>query len=228
MAQRDYYLVSALPSLGDLGAVPPLTAADLRGHVAEHRRPLALVEAILLGDDLVEREAALAGGIEEVAPAVLTPAQVRDEEPLPPFLATQEDMPAPRVASDALWAAYFRHAAAAARREGSPFLTTWVAHEVALRNALASARAKALGLDAAEYLVTPDLGSTDEDFGLLLAEWAAAANPLEGLKILNRARWLWLTQHEAWFSFGDDELAAYAAKLMLLTRWHRLSEGNLP
>jgi len=228
MAQRNYYLVSALPSLGDLGAAPPMSPADLREHVAEHRPPRTLVEAILLGDDLVQREAVLAGEIGDVAPAVLTPAQVRDEEPLPACLAMDEEAAAPRVAADTLWAAYFRHAAAVAQHEGSSFLAAWVAHEVALRNALAAARAKVLGLEAADYVVTPEVGSKDDDFGPLLAEWAAAGNPLEGLRVLDRARWQWLTAHEAWFSFADDELAAYAAKLMLLARWHRLSEGTQP
>jgi hypothetical protein len=222
MAQRNYFLVSALPAMGDLGAAPPLAPADLCEHVAGGRRPIAIIEAVFLGDDLRQREAVLAGETEEVAPAVLTPAQVRDEEPLPAYLAAEEDAAVPRVASDALWAAYFRHAAGVGRREGSPFLAAWVAHEVALRNALAAARAKALGLEAADYLVAPDLGSADEDFGPLVNEWAAVANPLDGLKVLDRARWHWLTEHEAWFSFGDDELAAYAAKLMLLARWYRL------
>jgi hypothetical protein len=223
MAQRNYYLVSALPSLGDLGSAPPMSLAALREHLREHRRPLAVIDALLLGDDLLQREAVLAGETDSAAPSVLTAAQVRDEEPLPAVLAAEEDAPAPRIASDAVWGAYFRHAAAVAAREASGLLAKWVGHEVALRNALAAARAKTLGLDAADYVVAADLGSSGDDFGPVLNEWAAAANPLEGLRILDRARWHWLDEHEAWFTFGDDELAAYAARLMLVVRWHRLT-----
>jgi len=228
MAGDNYYLVTALPALGDLGSAPPMAPADLRDHVREAGRARTLVEAILLGDDLLQRDAVLAGEVEKVVPAVLTPAQVRDEAPLPPYLAVEEEPPSPRIPSDAMWAAYFRHAAAVAARGASPFLAAWVAHEVALRNALATARAKALGLDPADYVVAPDLGRSDEDFAPLVSEWAAAGTPLEGLKVLDRARWNWLVEHDGWFTFGDAELAAYAAKLMLLVRWHRLSAGPQP
>jgi hypothetical protein len=36
-----------------------------------------------------------------------------------------------------------------------------------------------------------------------------------------------LTAHDAWFTFSDDELAVYAARLMLLHQWLRItSEGG--
>ena len=233
MGTGNYYRISALPALGDLGAPPPMRPADLREHVRGAARPLALVDAILLGDDLLQREALLAGEIQEVSPAVLSPAQVRSAEPLPAFLATEETA---RIPCDTVWAAYFRHAAAVAARCASVFLANWTAHEVALRNALAAARAAALGLDPQDYLVTPEkekgpgpltaLGVLDPflfDFSDLIGEWASAPDPLAGLKVLDRARWAWLLEHDAWFSFGDEELAAYAAKLMLLVRWHRIT-----
>ena len=113
-----------------------------------------------------------------------------------------------------------------ARRHGSVFLADWVGYEVALRNALAAARAKRLGLDENDYLVATDLAATDEDFTTLLSEWTAASTPLAGLRVLIAARWAWLAEHDAWFSFSDDELAAYAAKLMLLHQWRRLAEAG--
>ena len=223
MVGDNYYRVSALPALGDLGTPPPLTPATLREHVADSRTAGALIDVILLESDLLEREAFLAGEIREVEPSVLSPAQVRNEEPLPEFLAAEEEPGGPRVAADAVWAAYFRHAAATAARLSSSLLSEWIAFEVALRNALAAARARALELDPAGYLVTPDLGRSDMDVSPIVIEWSAAADPLAGLRVLDRARWTWLAEHEAWFSFTDDELAAYAVKLMLLVRWRRLS-----
>jgi hypothetical protein len=220
MGSANYYRISALPALGDLGAPPPMGLAALREHVLGSARPLALVDAILLGDDLLQREAFLAGEIREVEPAVLAAAQARNEEPLPNFLATEE---AAILASDAVWAAYFRHAAAVANRHASRFLAEWIAHEVALRNTLAAARAAALGLDPQDYLVASDLGGPDDDLRDLVREWSAAPDPLAGLRILDRARWAWLAEHDAWFSFADEELAAYAAKLVLVVRWHRLN-----
>jgi len=227
MAPRNFYLGSSLPPLGDLGSTPPLALADLAEHVREFAGARSLVEAILLGDDLLEREALLAGERTEVAPAVLTAAQARNEAPLPEYLVGEEGEAPRRIAADALWEAYFRHAAAVARRRTSAMLAQWVAHEVAMRNALAAERAKALGLEPADYVVAPDLAEADPDLGALVAEWAAAPDPLAGMRVLDHARWRWLLDHEGWFTFADDEVAAYAAKLMLLHRWHRLA-GEAP
>ncbi|MFO8014702.1 MAG: DUF2764 family protein [Phycisphaerae bacterium] len=227
MAVGNFYLVAALPTLGDLGSPPPIAPADLVDHVrAAGARPL--VETVFLSDDLLQRDAFLAGEADEPEPAVLSAAQVRDEEPLPAYLAVEAEE-APRregPATDAVWARYFRHAAAVARRERSPFLEAWVGYEVALRNTLARARAKSLDLDPEPYLVAPDLAGDDVDLSALVSEWTDAENPLEGLRVLDRARWQWLHDHDAHFTFADDELGAYAAKLMLLVRWHRLEQAE--
>jgi hypothetical protein len=227
MGVGNYYLVTALPALGDLGSPPPLAPADLVDHVrGAGARPL--VEAVFLSDDLLQRDAFLAGEAEEPEPAVLSAAQVQDEEPLPAYLAVEgEEAPGREgPATDAVWARYFRHAAAVARRQGSPFLEAWVAYEVALRKALAAARAKSLDLDPETYLVAADLEDDDADVSALVSEWTDAETPLEGLRVLDQARWQWLQDHDAHFTFADDELAAYAAKLTLLVRWHRLEQAE--
>ncbi|HUS91874.1 MAG TPA: hypothetical protein VM695_08490 [Phycisphaerae bacterium] len=227
MSGENVYLLSVLPGLGELGSDPPLTPAELLAHLAGAPKPLAEAQAIFLGEDLRLREALLAGETEEAEPAVLSPAQLRDEQPLPAFLAVETDEHAAGRASlavDAVWGAYFRHAAAVGR--GSRFLTEWVRHEVGLRNALAAARAKALGLDAGRYLVEPGLGLPAEDYDGVLAEWSAAATPLAALRGLDTARWGWIAEHDAWFTFADDELDAYAARLLLLDRWKRITQAQ--
>ncbi len=117
---------------------------------------------------------------------------------------------------------YFAHAARVGRRAGSAFLQAWVAFEVGLRNALASARAQALDLDPLIYVVTPELEDRDDDFSALLSAWSTAMNPLSGLEVLHKARWEWLEEHGKWYSCKADEIEAYAAKLILLHRWRRL------
>ena len=225
MGVDNYYRISALPALGDLGSAPPLSLAALREHVSNRPAPRALVDTLLVFDDLRQREAFLAGELKDVTPTVLTPAQIHNEEPLPEFLSAGEGAPR-RVAADAVWAAYFQHAAQVAKRRGSDFLARWTSHEVAMRNALATARAQALGLDPAGYVVAPELVQYDEDFSALIGQWSEAPDPLAGIRVLDRARWAWLRDHDAWFSFGDEELAAYAAKLMLIVRWYRLSSES--
>ena len=226
MAGQNYYFLTALPPLGELGTPPPLTGPELLDFVRPAPRLLAAAEALLLGDDLLSREAVLAGEVERAEPAVLAPAQLRDEAPLPPYLVRPEGGPARRVAADAVWEAYYRHVERLARRLAGSFLRAWVGYEVALRNALAARRAETLELAAEDYLVAPDLGAPDADFGPLLAEWASAPHPLAGLRALDSARWAWIAQHDAWFAFSDDELAAYTARLTLLGRWQRLAEAD--
>lgn len=224
MGESNYYLLSSLPSLTDLSAPPPLTCRDLLEHVSSSADPEALVKTLFLSDDLLQRDSLLAGEIDQAEPAVLTIAQASDQEPLPDYLSGGSDEGPRRIAADAIWEAYFRYAADKATRLDSAFLASWTAHEVALRNAVAAARAWALGLEASDYLVAVDLSAND-DMSAVMAEWAAATSPLVGLRTLDTARWRWIGQHDAWFSFGHDELAAYAARLMLLVRWERLTEA---
>ncbi|MBW1803507.1 MAG: hypothetical protein JRJ85_22610, partial [Deltaproteobacteria bacterium] len=139
----------------------------------------------------------------------------------------QEDEPKASsilIAADRVWRRYFHHAAKIARVTHTHFLATWVGFEVGLRNAMAKARAEALELDPGHYMVATELADAEMLFDNILAEWTAASNPLKGLRALDRARWDWVTEHERWYSFSDDEVAAYTAKLMLLNRWHRTSE----
>jgi len=228
MPSDSYYYLSALPTLPELGNAPPIGFAGLMELVGERQRYRTLVGAIFLWDDLVQREAFLAGELAEVVPAVLSVEQASNQAPLPPEIAESiEENPPSAIGADRLWEAYFRHVASVAKEQENDFLVAWVGHEVALRNALASARARRLGLEESDYLVATDLASEAEDFSAVVSEWAAAATPLAGLRVLLRARWAWIAEHDAWFTFRDDEMAAYAARLMLLDQWRRLAaEGE--
>ena len=62
----NHYYITALPALGELGSMPPLRPSQLLEHVTDCPGPRALIEALFLFDDLLQREAFLAGEIEEV------------------------------------------------------------------------------------------------------------------------------------------------------------------
>jgi hypothetical protein len=227
MISARHFYITTLPALGELGSSPPMGLADLLEHVEENRPWREQLEALLLLDDLLQREALLAGETDEVEPAVLSLQQVQGETPLPEALEAPDEAVADQpkaLAADLLWERYFRHAHRAARAHGSRFLSRWVEFEVALRNALAAARARRLGLDEADYRVAADLAHSDEDLTPVLGEWEAAPTPLAGLRVVVRARWAWLERHDAWFSFSVDELLAYAARVMLLQQWRRTEE----
>jgi len=226
MKSDNYYDITSLPGLGELGTVPPLSFSQLRDHLADNPTSRAVVDVLFLLDDLVQREAFLAGEIEQVAPSVLTADQVRNEAPLPRVLAGAGQTGSRPVEVDRLWDAYFRYAAGSADRLGSAFLAGWVGYEVALRNALARERSARLGLEPNGYLVAADLGDTDEDLTHVVDEWSSSATPLAGLGVVTAARWAWISAHDAWFSFNHDELAAYAARLVLLGQWRRVTESG--
>jgi len=229
MKGAHIFELTSLPSLGDLGSEPPMTSHQLLAHLENAPGPLDLVRALWLHDDLLQREAWLAGEIQEqeLHPTVLAPPQVKDEAPLPAVLKIDPGDERRPAASDRLWEAYFRYVAELAERYPCSFLGQWVRGEVSLRNALARARAGRLGLDAADYLVAEDLADPEMELAEVVDHWSAAANPLEGWRTLIRWRWNWAVSHDAWFTFRDDELAAYAAKLMLLTQWQRLDAADV-
>jgi len=221
---NNYYLMTSLESLESLTAAPPMSNAELLAHAEESPGSAVLVETLLLSDDLLQRQAMLAGEIEQATPAVLTSEQLTDEEPLPEHLTAPTESAPRKVASDTVWTAYFRYAMQVAERNRCGFLADWVGFEVAMRNALAEARAKSLGLDPNEYLVEPRMGASI-NFSQTIGEWSASPDPLSGLKVLDRARWEWLARNDRAYSFKNDEIAAYAAKLMLMHRWRRLAHA---
>jgi len=198
--------------------------------VRDCRGPESAIRVLLLGDDLLQREAVLSGEVDtkQTDLAVLSPAQAMGDQPLPEFLIPEgpanETGGQSVLAVDLIWRRFFFHAAAMAQSLRSRFLADWVTYEVGLRNAMVRARAETLGLDAQPYLVAEELGNADTAFGRELNEWKRAPHPLAGLEAVEKIRWQWLTQQEPWYDFGDDEVVAYGAKLMVLLRWHRMSQ----
>lgn len=226
MAAPHYFRLAALPVLDPPPAAPPMTLRELYLDVPAGR-PQRLVRAVLLADDLLQREAVRSGEVERSDPAVLTDDQVRGEAPLPAELELTFDPPgAPAFPMDVLWTAYYRFAAALADAERSRFLAEWVGWEVALRNVLAVARARALGVEPGRYTVAWDLQQYEGEAEAAQEAWSAAPDPLTGLRTLMTAQWRWIDQREPWFTFDDDEFAAYAAKLVLLYRWQRSAGGE--
>jgi hypothetical protein len=230
ISKRHFYLLCVLPDLNPLGSVPPINKQELLAVVTESGGPADVVRTLLLSDDLLQREAVLAGEVEpdQAEPAVLSFKDAEEAQSLPRFLEPEQEnepeAPETLIAVDRIWRRYFHHAAKIARMTHTHFLAAWVGFEVGLRNAMAKARAETLELDPGPYMVAPELADPEIHFDQFGAEWTAASNPLSGLKVLDTARWDWLTAHERWYSFSDDEVAAYTSKLMLLDRWHRISE----
>jgi hypothetical protein len=227
MASGNYFYITALPNLGDLGEKPPIKLAEVLSFLADQPSLRAIASVIFLQDDLLQREGFLAGEEKVVSPTVLTTSQVQNVEPLPESLiSATTDEPSRSIQADTTWELYFRYVAEIAQNTNNKFLARWVRFEVSLRNAVVIERSKRLGLDASRYLVATELGESGADFRTVISEWSAASSPLAGHRVLTSARWQWLRENDAWFTFENDEFAAYAAKLMLLHQWHRLIEAE--
>lgn len=226
--KRYFYLLCVLRQLKTFDDSPPVSKQELLSLVEESIGPSDMVRALLLSDDLLQREAVVAGEIrpDQTDLTVLSIKQAKLEEPLPGFLVFEQEnddasMDKP-MAGDPVWRSYFYHVLKIAENKHSHFLKAWVQFEVGLRNALVRVRARRLKLDPLLYLVAPELENPDITFENILAEWNETSSPLEGVKVLDMARWNWLTQHEPWYSFGAEEIAAYTAKLMILHRWRSI------
>ena len=230
MSDHYYFILTSLPALPDLGAAAPMDLREFRQLAREEALAATMVDAVLLEQDLLSREAVLAGEIEQADGVVLTNGQVAGDEPLPEFLTPPTDLAYRqagrqyRVAADAVWEAYYRYVRRSAAEYNSPFLREWTGFEVSLRNALAEERAGKLGLDARDYLVAEDLADETESMTDAVSAWADAPDPLSALKVLDRRRRQWLEEHSRYFTFAVDELLAYARELVLVNRWQALNQ----
>jgi len=230
--KHHFYILCYLPGIKTFHDPPPVSSQELLSVVTESGGPLEIVQLLLLNNDLLQREAVLAGEIEpdDADPAVLSLEQSKGKEPLPDFLISgqvdKNESVNNRFAGDPVWRNYFHYVAEIAENTRSQFLKTWVEFEVGLRNAMAKARAKALKLDPKPYLVAPELENPGLSFENILADWIAASNPLEATEVLDRARWDRLTELERWYSFSSDEIASFTAKLIILKRWWRIIGKN--
>ncbi len=223
MVGHYYFILTALPALPDLGEAAPMGLREFRRLACEDASAAPLVDAVLMEQDLLLREAVLAGEIEQAGGVVLTNEQVAGAELLPDFLTPPTDRQY-RVAADAAWEAYYRYVCRLAAEHHSPFLREWAGFEVALRNALAEERANKLGLDAHDYLVADDLAGDADPVADTVSAWAEATDPLSAMKLLDRRRRQWLEEHSRYFTFAVDELLAYARGLVLVNKWQAIRQ----
>jgi hypothetical protein len=225
---KDYYILSMLPTIESLGAPAPMTPREFLA-LFEHEDPVReLIAAIFLSDDLLQRQAALAGGeLNGFTPSVLSRSQLSGETDLPETLLPVSGDDAMRFVApeDALWETYYQWLHTLATGSRSAFLREWIGFEVGLRNALAVRRAAELDLDTGGYTLAEDLGRDEDEFTAILNDLQSADGPLDQKETLDLARWAWLDENDAWFSFGDDEILAYAVRLLLTTRWERINDA---
>ncbi len=238
---KYYFLATYLPEVQREDRKLRYSLGDLledRGQMApQDRREIDLV---LLGRDVLLLEQLLAGREPSLAhtlhPAEFWREQIRSPQEGPQFLldflgSLNSGQFGPREV-DRLWDAYFEHVLAVS---GNAFLKGYIRFERDLRNILAAARARKLGLPVAEQLVgTGDMvdlltRSNAEDFGLgrelpWLEKMLSAAEPAEMQDLLEQVLWSYLSDNTGQDPFAFSAILAYLLKLELLER--RLGLSN--
>ncbi len=116
------------------------------------------------------------------------------------------------------WRLYADRVERVAEQARLPVLADWIRVETGLKSALEALRARRLEEEVPDFEGDPALASAAE-------AWALAKDPIEGERRLDEARWRWLDENVRFFGYGDEELFAYAARLLLLERWARI-EGR--
>jgi hypothetical protein len=114
-----------------------------------------------------------------------------------------------------LWRECFRYLERIGEDIGSSLLVGWAEWESSLREGLMNVRRKSAGVSAAGGEAS-NLAAARH--GGLIAEWAAATDPLAGEWVLDEARIRFIDAGSAGYSFDIDELVAYFLKLGLLLR----------
>ena len=222
MAEQYYFILTALPSLPELSESAPMGLREFRQLACEEASAATMVDAVLLEQDILSREAVGAGEIEQADGIVLTNDQIAGDEPLPEFLTSTVNRQY-RITGDSVWEALYRYVHRIGTERKNLFLREWADFEVSLRNALARERAEKLGLDAHAYLVTADVDDA-ESMADTVSAWAKADDPLSAMRVLDERRREWLEEHSRYFSFAADELLAYARGLVLVNRWQMLEQ----
>lgn len=238
---KYYFLATYLPEVHRDDKKLRYDLGDLledRGQMAPADR--REIDLVLLGRDVILIEQILAGREPSVAYCLhdgdFWRDQIKSPQAGPEFLreylaSLVPGQFGPREV-DRLYAAYYEYVLAVSKND---FLRRYIAFERDLRNVLAAARARKLGLPVAEQLVGASdiveiLGrSNAEDFGLgrefpWLEKMQAASEPWEMQDLVEQVLWSYLTDNTGQDPFAFSAILAYLLKLQLLERRLGMSE----
>ncbi len=168
------------------------------------------LEALLLGRDVFDERAPLSR--EQLQERRDLPAWLDD------FLVSWDAGGQTEGPLDALWFAWLEHLVSLGESASNTFMSTWVAFEVALRDALVQQRAEELGEPADQR--RPELAlNAPESHVALLASLAEIRDPMERERLLDRARLQKIETIAGSDPFSTDAALAYLTGILILDRW---------
>ena len=110
------------------------------------------------------------------------------------------------------------------KRNGHPFVESWIDRETQLRNAAARLRAARHKKDAVGFL--REHRGFDTAVDQKVEEAFSKATPLEREKALDELRWNVLDEIAGTDPFSTSSLLAYALKLRISERWSIMDDEN--
>lgn len=105
-----------------------------------------------------------------------------------------------------------------------PFAAAWRDKDTVLRNAVAKARARAAGTDAAQWLRQAQ--GCDAQIERLAEDALQQPDPIRQERALDKARWLAAEELQGHDPMGAGVPLAYAVKLALALRWAALDAAR--
>ncbi|MCL2105205.1 MAG: DUF2764 domain-containing protein, partial [Kiritimatiellaeota bacterium] len=112
----------------------------------------------------------------------------------------------------------------ASRNATHAFVRAWRDKDTILRNAVAKARSRSAGTDAAQWL-RPAQGD-DAQIERLVEDAFQQPDPLRRERALDRARWALVEELQGFDPMHVNVALAYAVKLALALRWAKLDAGR--
>ncbi len=214
------YLLTALPPVSRRTEPPVLSVAEFRAMIPAGALA-TLVDAVLTADDLRLWPGLVADASDQPPPVVLEPAVMRGESSADQALGEW-----PRAEGDERLLGYWEWVRTQAQDHASQSLAEWVAWEVLVAGTVRAWRAQTHGSDGTWPPALSALASSDAGDQALASELAGALrqaeDPLAVQTLIDDIRWRWLDDHDHRFTFRDDEVVLYAARLALAWRWHRI------
>lgn len=230
MSALNFNLLTTLPALGEPGSRPPLDLEEFLNIISVNERAVRIAKVIFVAEDILRREAASQNG-EAQAPMVLTPEEFSAgslslPEPVRKRISIEEEWFGEADIEEEDFVKFLNYAFITAEEEQSTFVRELIGFEVALRNALVRYRAKKLDKDPGGHELAREMEARDVDLYYLFTRIEELENPGDQTFLVEQIRWDWVLNNDCWFTFSDDEVAAYGIKLFLLQRWYRMEQDK--
>jgi len=223
-----YFLACLLPplpgTLGDKLGVPfSETSAILKRNI--HPGDEHLLKALLYSVDTANWENLDQGKSLFIEGGVHSKADFESRRELPDFITAFQEEREKGIrrsyAFDRLWEIYYEDLLEQARRSNCRYLLDYVPWEIELRNSLAALRAREVGRNPEDSTVLGQL--RDYDFSSILTQLKTQKNPLLSERYLDEERLRRIAHCEGNSVFALDAILAYLSRLMIFSRWEKMS-----